>query len=147
MSFFPKLVSNNYLLAFALMLQLVYCQSGASTRVLGIGIGTLIIIIAVIFSVIWCLACRSSSHPEIYSIIGLLVPVILILAFVFTPKQSQRVTTTATETDANFIPHIIFMVLSVLGFLILGLFLLFSSVFRYKKAKNVARAAFTMRED
>lgn len=50
-------------------------------------------------------------------------------------------------TDGNFIPHIIFMVLAVLGFLILGLYLLLTEAFTYKKAKNVARSAFVMREE
>lgn len=74
----------------SLLLLLAVLQVGnaqnSSARVLGIGIGTLIIIIAVIFSIIWCLACRNSSKPEIYSIIGLLVPAVLILAFALTPK-------------------------------------------------------------
>ena len=73
-----------------------------------------------------------------------MVPVILIIAFVFTPKESQRATTTE-DTDSNFIPHIVFMVFSLLGFLILGFYLLFSTAFTYKKAKNVARAAFLKR--
>ena len=111
---------------------------------LGIGIGTLIIIIAVIFSIIWCLACRNSSRPELYSIIGLLVPVILIIAFIATPKNSQR-QSTSNITDGNFIPHIVFMVLSLLGFLIPGIFLLVNQSFTYKKAKNVARSAFTVK--
>jgi uncharacterized membrane protein len=113
--------------------------------VLGIGIGTLIIIIAVIFSIIWCLACRNSSKPELYSLFGLLVPVILILAFVFTPKTSQQ-QSSSTVTDSNFIPHIVFMVLSLVGFLILAIFLLINDSFNYKKVKNVAHGAFVMRE-
>jgi hypothetical protein len=132
------------LIITSLFAQTIFCQS-SSGQILGIGIGTLIIIIAIVFSIIWCLVCRSSSRPEFYSIIGLLVPAILILAFALTPKYSQR-QATSTITDSNFIPHIVFMVLSVVGFLILGLYLLFSSSFTYKKAKNVARSAFVMRE-
>lgn len=128
------------------LVEIANCQTTSSGRVLGIGIGTLIIIIAVIFSIIWCLACRSSSRPELYSILGLLVPAVLILAFALTPKNSQRQTTTGV-TDGNFIPHIVFMVLSLIGFLILGLYLLLSASFTYKKAKNVARSAFVMREE
>lgn len=78
--------------------------------------------------------------------IGLLVPAVLILAFALTPKYSQR-QASSTITDSNFIPHIVFMVLSVLGFVILSLYLLLSSCFTYKKAKNVARSAFVMREE
>lgn len=128
----------------ALMLQGILCQS--SSRVLGVGVGTLIIIIAIIFSIIWCLACRSSSRPELYSIAGLLVPGILILAFALTPKESQR-QATSSVTDGNFIPHIVFMVLSILGFMILGLYMMVGEAFTYKKAKNVARSAFIMREE
>lgn len=128
----------------ALLLQGILCQS--SSRVLGVGVGTLIIIIAIIFSIIWCLACRSSSRPELYSIAGLLVPGILILAFALTPKESQR-QATSSVTDGNFIPHIVFMVLSILGFLILGLYMMVGEAFTYKKAKNVARSAFIMREE
>lgn len=43
-------------------LQIVNCQS-SSGRIGGIGIGTFIIILAIAFSVLWCLACRSSSYP------------------------------------------------------------------------------------
>lgn len=135
--------TQTYLLL--LLLQVIACQS-SSSRIMGVGAGTLIIIIAVIFSIIWCFACRSSSRPELYSIIGMLVPGILILAFVLTPKASQR-KPTSTVTDSNFIPHIIFMVLSVLGFLILGLYMMLTQAFTYKKAKNVARSAFVMREE
>lgn len=128
----------------ALLLQGILCQS--SSRVLGVGVGTLIIIIAIIFSIVWCLACRSSSRPELYSIVGLLVPGILILAFALTPKESQR-QATSSVTDGNFIPHIVFMVLSILGFLILGVYMMVGEAFTYKKAKNVARSAFIMREE
>lgn len=79
------------LLAF--LAQVVSAQTASSTRILGIGVGTFIIIIAVIFSIIWCLACRNSSRPELYSLLGLLVPAILILAFAVTPKTSQVATT------------------------------------------------------
>lgn len=44
-------------------------------------------------------------------------------------------------------PHIVFMVLGVVGFLVLGGFIAAEDTFRYKKAKNVARSAFVMRED
>jgi hypothetical protein len=113
---------------------------------LGIGLGTLIIIIAVIFSIVWCLACRNSSKPEVYSLLGLLVPGVLILAFALTPKTNQAAATSPI-TDGNFIPHFIFMVLSVIGFLIPCLYLLLKDTFAYKKAKNVARSAFVMREE
>lgn len=122
---------------------LVACQN-TSARIGGIGIGTLIIIIAICFSIIWCLACRNSSRPEFYSILGLLVPLVLILAFVFTPKASQ-VTTVSASTDGNYIPHIIFMVLSIIGFLFSAIAMVFQNSFVYRKAKNVARSAFTKR--
>ncbi len=132
-------------LPLLLCITLVHCQT-SSARVLGVGVGTLIIIIAVIFSIVWCFACRSSSRPELYSILGMLVPGILILAFALTPKSSQRQPTSAV-TDGNFIPHIIFMVLAILGFLVLGGYMLVTQAFTYKKAKNVARSAFVMREE
>ena len=78
--------------------------------------------------------------------LGLLVPAILILAFILTPKTSQVTTTTSTITDTNFVPHIVFMVLSLVGFLIPGIYLVVKDSFTYKKAKNVARSAFVMRE-
>jgi hypothetical protein len=133
-------------LVLASSLEIIECQSTTSARVLGVGVGTLIIIIAIIFSIIWCLACRSSSRPELYSLLGVLVPVILIIAFVFTPKVSQKPSSSGI-TDTNFIPHIIFMVLSILGFLILAFYWLVVSYFTYKKAKNVARSAFVMKEE
>jgi len=67
------------------------------------------------------------------------------LAFAVTPKESQR-SAVSSITDSNCIPHIIFMVLSILGFLILGLYIMLNSAFTYKKAKNIARSAFIMRE-
>jgi heme/copper-type cytochrome/quinol oxidase subunit 4 len=79
-------MNKQLVLLLSLFFHLAYAQTTTSSRILGIGIGTLIIIIAVIFSIIWCLACRNSSKPEIYSILGLLVPGILILAFALTPK-------------------------------------------------------------
>ena len=137
---------NRLLFVLLLLLQSVSAQTATSTRILGIGVGTFIIIIAVIFSIIWCLACRNSSKPEIYSLFGLLVPAILILAFALTPKTSQT-TTVQVVTDGNFIPHIVFMVLSLLGFLIPGAFLLVVNSFAYKKAKNVTRSAFVIKEE
>jgi hypothetical protein len=104
-----------------LLVEGIFCQS--TSRVLGVGVGTLIIIIAIIFSIIWCFACRSSSRPELYSLLGLLVPTVLIIAFIFTPKYSQKPAAT-TVTDSNFIPHIVFMVLSILGFVVVGAYLL-----------------------
>lgn len=76
---------SNRLLVMVLLLLCVNCQT-TSGRVLGIGVGTFIIIIAIVFSVLWCLLCRSSSNPEVYSIIGLIVPIILIIIFIFMPK-------------------------------------------------------------
>jgi hypothetical protein len=62
----------------------VECQTTGT--VAGIGIGTFIIILAILFSIIWCLACRTSSRPEIYSVAGVLIPVILIILFISIPK-------------------------------------------------------------
>jgi hypothetical protein len=45
-----------------MMAGIVSCQSTSGTA-FGIGIGTFIIILAIIFSVVWCLACRSSQRP------------------------------------------------------------------------------------
>lgn len=128
-----------------LLLECIACQA-SSSRVMGVGVGTLIIIIAVIFSIIWCFACRSSARPELYSILGMLIPGILILAFALTPKASQR-QQTSSITDSNFIPHIVFMVLSIIGFIVLGSYMIVTQAFTYKKAKNVARSAFIMKEE
>jgi glucan phosphoethanolaminetransferase (alkaline phosphatase superfamily) len=78
--------NNNFTFLLAsLLVYIVNCQT-TSGRIGGIGVGTFIIIIAIAFSVVWCLACRSSSYPEIYSIIGVAIPIILILIFIFMPK-------------------------------------------------------------
>lgn len=37
--------------------------TNTDTPVGSIGVGTLIIIITIVFAIIWCLACRSSSRP------------------------------------------------------------------------------------
>lgn len=122
----------------------INCQN-SSGRIFGIGVGTFIIIIAVVFSVLWCLLCRSSSNPEIYSIIGLIVPIILIIIFIFMPKEVNRPPTTAI-TDSNFIPHIVFMVISIIGLLLALFFIMINEIFVFRKAKNIARAAFIMKE-
>jgi hypothetical protein len=67
------------------LVSIASCQT-TSGKIAGVGIGTFIIIIAIAFSLVWCLACRSSSYPEVYSIIGVVIPVILILIFIFLPK-------------------------------------------------------------
>jgi len=82
----------------------------------------------------------------VYSLFGLLVPAVFILAFAVTPKTNQT-TTVETVTDGNFIPHIIFMVFSLIGFFIPGGFLIVANAFTYKKAKNVARKGFVIREE
>lgn len=138
-------IPKSAFLLLLLFFQGVYSQSTSSGRILGIGIGTFIIIIAVIFSIIWCLACRNSAKPELYSIIGLLVPAVLILAFALTPKQSQKQSTSAI-TDSNFIPHILFMVFSVVGFIVPGLVLMITDAFAYKKAKYEETKGFKIRE-
>ena len=81
--------TSKLIIAVLLLAQTVYSQTTTSTRILGIGVGTFIIIIAVVFSIVWCLACRNSSKPEVYSVLGLLVPAILILAFILTPRQAK----------------------------------------------------------
>lgn len=74
---------TNVLIALSLIAE-VECQTTGT--VAGIGIGTFIIILAILFSIIWCLACRTSSRPEIYSVAGVLIPVILIILFISIPK-------------------------------------------------------------
>lgn len=130
------------LLSLLLCLPEVYCQT--SGKIAGIGIGTFIIILAILFSIVWCLACRSSSRPELYSAVGVIVPVILILVFVFMPKEKDRVVVT-TQTDMNFVTHVVFMVISILAFIISGTFLCIGFMFTEKKAKSIARSAFVMR--
>lgn len=48
-------------LVLSTLLQHVDCQ--ATGQVAGIGIGTFIIILSILFSIIWCLACRTSTRP------------------------------------------------------------------------------------
>lgn len=135
----------NKLLVLIWLFISVNCQSSAG-MIFGIGVGTFIIIVAIVFSVVWCLLCRSSSNPQVYSIIGVIVPIILIIIFIFMPKQVDRPSTTSI-TDSNFIPHIVFMVISIVGLLLALGFLLLNEVLVFRKAKNIARAAFVMREE
>lgn len=86
-----------------------------SALVLGIGYGALIIIISVILSMIICVGARSTQRPELYSLLGVLLPMFFILFFVFMPKERQQPSTTST-TDSNFIPHIVFVIISILMF-------------------------------
>jgi cell division protein FtsX len=53
----------------------------------------------------------------------------------------------STTTDSNFIPHVLFLVIAILGFLIGGTFLLLDYAFTYKKAKNIARSAFKIKDE
>ncbi len=56
--------TDGVILHFSLIISLineVECQT--SSRVGGIGIGTFIIILAILFSISWCLVCRTSSRP------------------------------------------------------------------------------------
>lgn len=135
--------SVNLLLLISIITVIVNGQT-TSDVVPGIGVGTLIIMISIAFSVVWCLACRSSSYPEIYSIIGVSIPFILILIFILMPKEADRPATTSI-TDSNFIPHIVFMVISIVGLILALLFLSINEVFVFKKAKNIARSAFIVK--
>jgi protein-S-isoprenylcysteine O-methyltransferase Ste14 len=116
-----------------------------TTTIAGVGVGTFIIIIAILFSIVWCLACRSSSRPEVYSAIGLIVPVILVILFVFMPKDSELITTD-TVTDVNFATHISFLVFGIVGLIVSLAFLAMDYLFTDKKAKNIARTAFVMKD-
>jgi amino acid transporter len=127
--------------------QLLLSECQTSGRVIGIGIGTFIIILAILFSIIWCLACRTSSRPEIYSAAGILIPLILILIFVFMPKEKDRLGPIEEETDMNFVTHTVFMVVSIVGFVLAVVFLFLDYMFTEKKAKNIARSAFVRREE
>lgn len=141
-----NLKTGRVILLFSLIISLineVECQT--SSRVGGIGVGTFIIILAILFSITWCLVCRTSSRPELYSAIGILVPLILILIFIFMPKEKDRVLS-STVSDMNFVTHVVFMVISILAFVIAGTFICIDYTFTEKKAKNIARSAFVMKE-
>lgn len=132
-------------IVLGLLVQLAAAQESTSSgRVAGIGVGTFIIILAIVFSIVWCLACSSSSRPELYSIAGIIIPVLLIIIFVFMPKEKDRVEVTS-ETDMNFVTHIVFMVISLIGFVIASLSLALSYLVNDKKAKNIARSAFVVK--
>jgi hypothetical protein len=47
----------------------------------------------------------------------------------------------------NFVTHVVFMVLAILAFVVAAIFLLLDYVFTEKKAKNIARSAFIMKEE
>ena len=53
--------TSDFILLLAIFREAL-CQS-SSGKILSIGVGTFIIIIAIIFSVVWCFACRNSSKP------------------------------------------------------------------------------------
>jgi len=57
------MININQFITISTLTTYALCQTTTSGKVIGIGIGTLIIIIAIIFSIVWCLACRSSSKP------------------------------------------------------------------------------------
>jgi hypothetical protein len=104
-----------YLLLYSYFLQ-IYAQS-SDGKVFGIGYGTLIIIISIFLAIIICILARSTSQPELYSFIGILIPIFFILLFVLMPKQSQQ-KKVSEIIDSNYVPHIVFTVISLLMFVI-----------------------------
>jgi len=134
-------------LLFLFSLSIVQANCQSSSRVGGIGVGTFIIILAILFSIVWCLVCRTSSRPEMYSVIGILVPVILILVFVLMPKEINRDDDINEITDMNFVTHVVFMVIAIIAFVLSCLVLCQDYFFIEKKAKNIARSAFVLREE
>jgi hypothetical protein len=106
--------------------------------VVGIGYGSFIIIISIIIALLICIFAQTTRHPEIYSILALILPLFFILFFVFMPKKASSISI-ITTTDSSFIPHIIFTILIVLMFLTaLSLYIL-DKLMVYKRAKNIAR--------
>ena len=75
------------LLWLSSLLVLASAQNNTTSTV---GAGTIIIIIAILFSIFWCLICRSSSRPEVYSFLGVIIPILLIIIFIFMPKEVDR---------------------------------------------------------
>jgi hypothetical protein len=62
------------------------------------------------------------------------------------PKDKDRVKTNE-QTDMNFVTHVVFMVLSIVTFVLATVFLCLDYVLTEKKAKTIAQSAFVMRED
>jgi uncharacterized protein YneF (UPF0154 family) len=47
----------------------------------------------------------------------------------------------------NFVTHVVFMVISIIAFILSGTFICIGYMFNEKKAKSIARSAFVMREE
>ena len=62
------------------------------------------------------------------------------------PKEVDR-PTSSEISDSNLVPHILFLVVAILGFLLAIAFLMINFVFNFKKAKNIARATFVSKEE
>lgn len=131
-----------------MILQVAVCQENSGTRIFGIGYGSFLIIVSIIVAVIILVFAQSTTRPEVYSVLALLLPLFFILFFVFMPKQSQRQTTTV-ETDTSFVPHIIFSILLVLMLMVALVSYLLDKMMVYKRAKNIARSGvvYTEREE
>lgn len=95
------------------LMNIVLGQQDSGTRVLGIGYGSFIIIVSVIIWIIICVASRSTQKPELYSLLGALLPLFFVLFFVLTPKVSQQ-SQNSQISDSNFVPHIIFVILALI---------------------------------
>lgn len=78
--------------------------------------------------------------------IGILIPILLIIIFIFMPKEKDRPATTET-TDINFATHIAFLVVGILTFIMTILFVCIDYFFTDKKAKNIARSGFVMKDE
>jgi Ca2+/Na+ antiporter len=138
-----KILKFGTILTFVSLISRAECQNTGGAK--NIGPGIIIILVAIAFSIIWCLVCRASSRPEVYSSIGIIIPLILILVFIFMPKDKDRVKADV-ETDMNFVTHVVFMVLSIIAFVLAGAFLCVDYAFTEKKAKTIAQSAFITRE-
>lgn len=114
-------------------------DTDSGTRVLGIGYGSFLIIISIVIGVLICIFAQTTNHPEIYSILSLILPLFFILFFVFIPKQSSDSSQSSTTTDSSFIPHVIFTILILLMLLAALVLYIMDKLMVYKRAKNIAR--------
>lgn len=121
-------------------LTLALCDdTNSGTRLAGIGYGSFLIILSIVLGILICIFAQTTTRPEIYSLLAVILPVFFILFFIFVPKKSSGTTTTSTTTDSSFVPHIIFTILILLMFVIALLLYTMDKLMVYKRAKNIAR--------
>eukprot|EP00742_Colponemidia_sp_Colp-10_P010461 GILJ01011488.1.p1 GENE.GILJ01011488.1~~GILJ01011488.1.p1 ORF type:complete len:163 (-),score=13.44 GILJ01011488.1:313-744(-) len=88
-----------------------------STRVAGIGVGLFFVLLSAFFGCLICIVGRSSKFPKVVCLFGLLLPLLVFLLLLVSPKEGST-TVQANEYDTVFPARIALTVLIYVSFLV-----------------------------